>query len=238
VIFVLLWEKMDMKKLKRFIIVLFILIIAFAGYVAIANRNSKNMTYRQKVLKAAYPALMWFNKITGKKAKVMENTEGVTTLRSLHNLSVHLNDGTELPLGSFKGKKVLLVNTASNCGYTNQYDDLQKLYEGHKDKLMILAFPANDFKEQEKGTDKEIAEFCKVNYGITFPLAAKSSVIKGKQQNDIFKWLSDETLNGWNDQEPTWNFCKYLVDEDGKLIKFFDTGVSPLSAEVKEAIEL
>ncbi len=227
-----------MKKLKRFIIVLFILIIAFAGYVAIANRNSKNMTYRQKVLKAAYPALMWFNKITGKKAKVMENTEGVTTLRSLHNLSVHLNDGTELPLGSFKGKKVLLVNTASNCGYTNQYDDLQKLYEGHKDKLMILAFPANDFKEQEKGTDKEIAEFCKVNYGITFPLAAKSSVIKGKQQNDIFKWLSDETLNGWNDQEPTWNFCKYLVDEDGKLIKFFDTGVSPLSAEVKEAIEL
>ncbi|MGZ8523770.1 MAG: glutathione peroxidase [Chitinophagaceae bacterium] len=196
------------------------------------------MTYRQKVLKAAYPALMWFNKITGKKAKVMENSEGVTTLRSLHNLSVHLNDGSELPLGTFKGKKVLLVNTASNCGYTNQYDDLQKLYEGNKDKLMILAFPANDFKEQEKGTDNEIAEFCKVNYGITFPLAAKSSVIKGNEQNEIFQWLSDETLNGWNDQEPTWNFCKYLLDEDGKLIKFFDTGVSPLSDEVKEAIEL
>ncbi|MGZ8509664.1 MAG: glutathione peroxidase [Chitinophagaceae bacterium] len=196
------------------------------------------MTYRQKVLKAAYPALMWFNKITGKKAKVMENSEGVTTLRSLHNLSVHLNDGSELPLGTFKGKKVLLVNTASNCGYTNQYDDLQKLYEGNKDKLMILAFPANDFKEQEKGTDNEIAEFCRVNYGITFPLAAKSSVIKGNEQNEIFQWLSDETLNGWNDQEPTWNFCKYLLDEDGKLIKFFDTGVSPLSDEVKEAIEL
>ncbi|MGZ5220654.1 MAG: glutathione peroxidase [Chitinophagaceae bacterium] len=196
------------------------------------------MTYRQKVLKAAYPALMWFNKITGKKAKVMENSEGVTTLRSLHNLSVHLNDGSELPLGTFKGKKVLLVNTASNCGYTNQYDDLQKLYEGNKDKLMILAFPANDFKEQEKGTDNEIAEFCRVNYGITFPLAAKSSVIKGNEQNEIFQWLSDETLNGWNDQEPTWNFCKYLLDEEGKLIKFFDTGVSPLSDEVKEAIEL
>lgn len=229
---------MKNSKLKKILIVIIVIAIVFFVYVAIANRNSKNMTYRQKVLKAAYPALMWFNKITGKKTKVMESSEGVTTLRSLHNLSVHLNNGTELPLGTFKGKKVLLVNTASNCGYTNQYDDLQKLYEGHKDKLMILAFPANDFKEQEKGTDKEIAEFCKVNYGITFPLAAKSSVIKGKEQNEIFKWLSDEMLNGWNDQDPTWNFCKYLVDEDGKLIKFFDTGVSPLSDEVKGAIEL
>ena len=226
------------SKLKKMLLVITLCVIAFVGYVAIVNRNSKSMTYRQKVMKAVYPALMWFNKITGKKIKVMENSEGVTTLRSLHNLSVHLNDGSELELGSFKGKKVLIVNTASDCGYTNQYDDLQKLYETKKDKLMIIAFPANDFKEQEKGTDKEIAEFCKVNYGITFPLAAKSSVIKGKQQNEIFKWLSDETLNGWNDQEPTWNFCKYLVDEDGKLIKFFDTGVSPLSDEIKNAIEL
>ena len=226
------------SKLKKMLLVIILCVIAFVGYVAIVNRNSKSMTYRQKIMKAVYPALMWFNKITGKKIKVMENSEGVTTLRSLHNLSVHLNDGSELELGSLKGKKVLIVNTASDCGYTNQYDDLQKLYETKKDKLMIIAFPANDFKEQEKGTDKEIAEFCKINYGITFPLAAKSSVIKGKQQNEIFKWLSDETLNGWNDQEPTWNFCKYLVDEDGKLIKFFDTGVSPLSDEIKNAIEL
>ena len=230
--------KINMKKLKRFIIVLLILIIAFVGYVAIVNRNSKNMTYRQKVLKAVYPALMWYNKVTGKKSTVMGNSEGVTTLRSLHNLSVHLNDGSELELESLKGKKILLVNTASDCGYTNQYDDLQKLYEANKEKLMVIGFPANDFKEQEKGTDKEIAEFCKVNYGITFQLAKKSSVIKGKQQNEIFKWLSDERLNGWNDQEPTWNFCKYLVDEDGKLIKYFDTAVSPLSDEVKTAIEL
>ena len=132
----------------------------------------------------------------------------------------------------------MLVNTASNCGYTSQYDDLQKLYESFRDKLVIIAFPANDFKEQEKGSDEEIAEFCRVNYGVTFPLAAKSSVVKGKHQNEVFKWLSDETLNGWNDQEPTWNFCKYLVDEEGKLIKFFDTGVSPLSDDVKNAIQL
>jgi glutathione peroxidase len=227
-----------MNKLKRFIIVVLILIIAFVSYVAVVNRNSKQMTYRQKVMKAVYPALMWFNKVSGKKSNVMENTEGVTTLRSLHNLSVHLNDGRDLDLSSLKGKKIMLVNTASNCGYTNQYDDLQKLYESNKDKLMIIAFPANDFKEQEKGSDEQIAEFCRVNYGITFPLATKSSVVKGPQQNEIFRWLSDETLNGWNDQEPTWNFCKYLVDEDGKLIKYFDTGVSPLSDEVKNAIEL
>ena len=227
-----------MNKLKRFIIVVLILIIAFVSYVAVVNRNSKQMTYRQKVMKAVYPALMWFNKVSGKKSNVMENTEGVTTLRSLHNLSVHLNDGRDLDLSSLKGKKIMLVNTASNCGYTNQYDDLQKLYESNKDKLMIIAFPANDFKEQEKGSDEQIAEFCRVNYGITFPLATKSSVVKGPQQNEIFRWLSDETLNGWNDQEPTWNFCKYLVDEDGKLIKYFDTGVSPLSDEVKTAIQL
>ena len=227
-----------MKKLKQFILALLILIIAFVGYVAIVNRNSKNMSYRQKVLKAVYPALMWFNNVTGKKSTVMENSEGAETLGYLHDLSVHLNNGSELKLETLKGKKILLVNTASDCGYTHQYDDLQKLYEANKDKLVVIGFPANDFKEQEKGTDKEIAEFCKVNYGITFPLAVKSSVIKGVHQNEIFKWLSDETLNGWNDQQPSWNFCKYLVDENGKLIKFFDTGVPPLSDELKNAIDL
>src|SRR5690349_6656683 len=97
-----LWEKM--KKLKRLTIVVLLLAIAFIGYVAIVNRNSKNMTYRQKVLKAVYPALMWYNKITGKKSKVMENSEGITTLKSLHNLSVHLNNGEDLDLATLKGK--------------------------------------------------------------------------------------------------------------------------------------
>lgn len=216
-------------------IVIVLAALAFFVYVAIVNRNSKNMTNRQKVLKAVYPALMLYSKISGTKSKVM-GTEGITSLRTLHELSAHLNDGTELQLSELKGKKILLVNTASDCGYTNQYDELQKLYEAHKDKLTIIAFPANDFKEQEKGSDEQIAEFCRVNYGISFPLAKKSSVVKGPKQNEIFHWLSDESLNGWNEQEPTWNFCKYLVDENGKLIKFFDTGVSPLSEEVVEAV--
>ena len=225
-----------MRKLKRLIIVFFVTAIAFISYVTIVNRNSKTMTYRQKVLKSVYPALMWFNQLTGKKTKVMENTEGTTTLRSIHDLSVQLNDGSDLDLRTFKGKKILLVNTASNCGYTNQYEDLQKLYDANKDKLVVIAFPANDFKEQEKGSDEEIAAFCKINYGVTFPLAKKSTVIKGNYQNEVFKWLTYPELNGWNDQQPTWNFCKYLVDEDGKLIKYFDTAVSPLNEEVINAI--
>jgi glutathione peroxidase len=228
---------MKSAKLKKLLIVIVVLAICFFVYVAFVNRNSKNMTYRQKVLKAVYPALMLYNKLSGKKSKVM-GTEGIATLRSLHELSVHLNDGSELKLGDLKGKKILIVNTASNCGYTNQYEGLQKLYEEHKDKLVIIAFPANDFREQEKGNDQQIAEFCKLNYGVSFPLAKKSSVLKGPKQNEIFQWLSTESLNGWNDQEPTWNFCKYLVDENGKLIKFFDTAVSPLSEEVIEAVTM
>ena len=227
-----------MKKLKRLIIVFLVISMAFVSYVAIVNRNSKSMTYRQKVLKSVYPALMLFNKLTGKKTKVMEHSEGTTTLRSIHDLSVHLNDGSELGLGTFKGKKILLVNTASDCGYTNQYEDLQKLYDHNKDKLVIIAFPANDFKEQEKGSDQEIADFCKKNYGVSFPLAKKSIVVKGDKQNEVFKWLTYPELNGWNDQEPTWNFCKYLVDEDGKLIKYFDTAVPPLSEEIVSAIKV
>ena len=196
------------------------------------------MRYRQKVMKAVYPALMWYNKLTGKKTDIMENSEGVITLRSLHALTVHLNSGEEVNLGTFRGKKILIVNTASNCGYTGQYAELQKLYEKYADCLTVIGFPANDFKEQERGSDAEIAEFCKINYGVTFPLATKSSVVKGKQQNEIFKWLSTEDLNGWNDQEPTWNFFKYLVDEEGKLIKYFDTAISPMSSEVVTAIKL
>ncbi len=226
------------RRLLRLIVLILVVGLVFFVYVALANRNSKNMTYRQKLLKTVYPALMWFNKVTGKKTNIMENNEGVATLRSLHDLTVHLNNGDEMKLSAAKGKKILIVNTASNCGYTGQYADLQKLYEQYKDDLLVIGFPANDFKEQEKGSDEEIAQFCKVNYGVTFPLATKSSVVKGNQQNEIFRWLSTAELNGWSDQEPTWNFFKYLVDEEGKLIKFFDTGVSPMSEEVISAIKM
>ena len=211
-------------------------LITFVGYVAIVNRNSKNMTYRQKILKAVYPALMWVNKITGGRSRVMSNNKQTAPSRSLYDLSVQLNNGSELKMETLKGKKILLVNTASDCGYTDQYDDLQKIYETNKNKLVVIGFPANDFKAQEKRNDDEIAVFCKKNYGITFPLAIKSSVVRGEKQNEIFTWLSDKKLNGWNDQQPTWNFSKYLVNEKGILTDYFDPAVSPISDEVKNAI--
>ena len=228
---------MKNKKLKRFLIVIIVLIAGFFLYVEIANRNSKNMTYRQKVLKAVYPAFMWYNKITGRRSKVMGSDKPVSPLNSIYNLSVRLNNDSELRFDSLKGKKILIVNTASNCGYTNQYEDLEKLSEKYKDRLAIIGFPANDFKEQEKGTDEEIAQFCKLNYGITFPLAKKSTVVKNDQQNEVFKWLTDKTKNGWNSKQPTWNFSKYLIDENGALIRYFDPSVSPMSDEVIKAIE-
>lgn len=224
-----------MRKLKRFAIVLLILIAAFAVYVEIVNRNSTNMTYRQKVLKTVYPALMWFTKLMGKNTKELSGTKQPPV--SFYSLQTTLNNGDTLDFASLKGKKIMLVNTASDCGYTNQYEDLQKLSEQYKDKLVVIGFPANDFKEQEKGTDEDIASFCKKNYGISFPLAKKTVVIKSAEQNTVFKWLTDSTMNGWNNKPPAWNFSKYLVNEEGVLTNYFGSSISPSSAEVVSAIE-
>ena len=142
-----------------------------------------------------------------------------------------------LDIASLKGKKVLLVNTASECGYTGQYEQLQKLYSRYNNQLVVIGFPANDFKEQEKGTNEEIASFCKKNYGVTFPLAEKSIVVKTAGQNNIFQWLTDPAKNGWNSQAPTWNFCKYLVNENGVLIDFFASGVEPTGEEITNALK-
>ena len=223
-----------MRKLKQFIIVLLLLIAAFVVYVEIANRNSKNMTYRQKILKAVYPAFMWFTKLTGKNTKELAGTKQPPV--SFYSLKATLNNGDTLNFESLKGKKVMLVNTASDCGYTNQYHDLQKIAEEYKDKLVLIGFPANDFKEQEKGTDAAIAEFCKKNYGITFPLGQKSVVIKSPAQNPVFQWLTDSTKNGWNNKQPAWNFSKYLVNKEGVLTNYFGSSISPGSSEVLKAI--
>lgn len=224
-----------MKKLKRFGLVLLLLLAAFAVYVEIVNRNSVNMTYRQKVLKAVYPAFMWFTRLTGTNAAKLSNKDKTPAV-PFYTLKATLKNGDTLDFASLQGKKVLLVNTASDCGYTHQYEDLQALYAGQKDKLVVIGFPANDFKEQEKGTDEEIGAFCKKNYGVTFPLVQKSVVVKSAGQHPVFQWLSDAAKNGWNDKQPTWNFSKYLVNEKGVLTHYFDPSVSPASEEVKNAI--
>ena len=226
--------KSPYRKLKRIGIVFLLFIVAFAIYVEIANRNSKNMTYRQKVLKAVYPALMWFSKLSGKDTKELSSIKIPPV--SFYSLKGTLNNGDTLDFASLKGKKIMLVNTASDCGYTNQYTDLQKLSVQYKDKLVVLGFPANDFKDQEKGTNKEIADFCKKNYGVSFPLMEKSSVIKSAQQNPVYQWLTDSTRNGWNNKSPAWNFTKYIINEEGVLTNYFGSSVSPMSSEVLKAI--
>lgn len=224
-----------LRKLKKIIIVILILVGLFVVYVEIANRNSKNMTYRQKVLKAVYPALMWFTKLTGKNTKELSRKAQEPPV-SFYTLSAVANNGDSIGFDLFQEKKILIVNTASNCGYTGQYSDLQELAEKYPERLVVIGFPANDFKEQEKGSDEEIAAFCKKNFGVSFPLMKKSVVIKTAEQNPVFRWLTDPALNGWNSQAPSWNFSKYLVNEKGMLIRYFGPSVSPLSDQIISAI--
>lgn len=222
------------RKLYKTFIVFLLCITVFAAYVEMANRNSNNMTYRQKILRTVYPAFMWLTKITGKNTNTLSGNKQPPV--SFYSLKGIMNNGEALDFSVLKGKKVMLVNTASNCGYTNQYADLQQLADKYKENLVVLGFPANDFKEQEKGTDEEIAQFCKLNYGLTFPLMKKSSVMKGPGQNPVYQWLTDTGKNGWNRKLPSWNFSKYLINEEGVLIHYFGPSVSPLSEEIKKAI--
>jgi glutathione peroxidase len=222
-------------KLRIAFFSLILLLAGFWAYVEIINRNSVNMTGRQKLLKAFYPLVQGIAGLVGKSSKMLRNEKLINPFQPL-DYNITLINGDSIQLRSLQGKKILLVNTASDCGYTGQYDDLQKLYEQYRDKLVVIGFPSNDFKEQEKGTDEEIAAFCKINYGVTFPLAKKSSVVKENDQNPVFEWLCDKNRNGWNNQQPTWNFSKYLINEQGVLTHYFDPAIGPLRREVIQAI--
>lgn len=200
--------------------------------------GKKTLRLRRKIFRAVYPALVKAGKIFGLKAGTGENIEDIVPPVSFYSLKTVANNGDEINFESFRGKKVLLVNTATYCGYTPQFSELKWLHEWYKGKLVVLGFPANDFKEQEKGTDEEIAAFCINTYGIQFPLMRKSQVIKGENQNEVFKWLTTQQENGWNDKAPDWNFTKYLVNEKGVLTHYFSAGVSPLSKQVIRALKL
>ncbi len=195
------------------------------------------MTSRQKILKLIYPLTILSGKLKNANNKILVNKNNAIPLTSVYDISFELNNGNTISLLSYKNKKILIVNTASDCGYTKQYKGLEKLYEQYKEKLVIIGFPSNDFGEQEKGSDNEIAQFCKINYGVTFLLAKKSTVIKNEHQNKIFNWLSDEKKNGWLNKAPSWNFCKYLINEQGALTYYFEPPIEPLSKEITEAIQ-
>lgn len=168
------------------------------------------------------------------KAKTTSLTE-TAVLKSFYDFKMKDLNGKEVAFSSFKGKKIMVVNVASKCGYTPQYEALQKLYAGNSDKIVILGFPANNFGGQEPGSNEEIQTFCSENYGVTFPMFEKVSV-KGFDKHPIYRWLSDAEFNGWNNEEPSWNFCKYILDEKGELIKFFPSKVEPLDQEIIDII--
>jgi|TARA_B100002052_G_C15811483_1_gene566073 glutathione peroxidase len=168
--------------------------------------------------------------------RIAKNNNGMIASSNFYDLKAITIDGQEISFEQFKGKKVLIVNVASKCGYTYQYEGLQKLHELYGSKVSILGFPANDFLFQERGSNEEIAEFCESNFGVTFQMFEKITT-KGKKQSPVYHWLSNKELNGWNDQKPSWNFCKYLIDEDGKLVAFFDSKVKPLSEEIVSLIK-
>jgi glutathione peroxidase len=155
----------------------------------------------------------------------------VVAAASIYDFKVPALDGTTIDFAAFKGKKILIVNTASECGYTPQYKDLQELYSKFGGSVVVVGFPANNFGGQEPGANPDIKTFCTKNYGVTFPMAAKVSV-KGEDIAPIFKWLTNKSQNGVMDAEIRWNFTKFLVDENGKLIAKFDSKVAPMSEEI------
>ncbi len=152
--------------------------------------------------------------------------------KTLHDFKVKDIDGNDFDLSSLKGKKVLVVNVASKCGLTPQYEDLQSLYENYKDKnFVVIGFPANNFMGQEPGTNEEIKEFCSINYDVTFPMMDKISV-KGKDQAPLYKWLTNKSENGKIDQTVTWNFQKFMVDEEGHVVDVVMPKESPMSEKI------
>ncbi|MGE5316638.1 MAG: glutathione peroxidase [Chloroflexota bacterium] len=157
--------------------------------------------------------------------------------KSFYDFKVKTISGETYDLASLKGKKVMVVNTASKCGNTPQYENLEALYEKYKDRnFVIIGFPANNFMGQEPGTNEEIAQFCKVNYGVTFPMMEKISV-KGNDQHPLYSWLTEKNKNGKMDSEVKWNFQKYLIDENGQLAGVIQPKEKPDSEKVINWIE-
>lgn len=172
-----------------------------------------------------------------KKDAAIAPANAKASAKTLFDFTVKSIDGKTVDLGQYKGKKVVILNTASKCGYTPQYADWEKFHKSHGNKVVVLGFPANDFMGQEPGSNEDIASFCQKNYGVTFPMFEKVGVT-GSGQHPLYQWLSKKDMNGWNDKSPTWNFCKYVINEQGQLTHFFASGVKPGDAEFKKAVGL
>ncbi|MEJ5049041.1 glutathione peroxidase [Chryseobacterium culicis] len=173
---------------------------------------------------------------TNQKSEISKAKTNELMGKTIYDFKVESLDGKEINFADFKGKKILIVNTASECGFTPQYADLEKVYEEYKDKLVVVGFPANNFGGQEPGTNTEIGTFCQKNYGVTFPMAAKVSV-KGDDTAPIFKYLTEQELNGVKNTSILWNFTKFLVDENGKLIDSFVSTTKPTDVAITKYLK-
>ena len=159
------------------------------------------------------------------------------TTQSIHQFTIRALDSDEtINFKSFEGKKILVVNVASKCGFTYQYEGLEELNQTYKDDLVVIGVPCNQFLFQEPGSEEKIANFCSLNYGVTFPMTEKVKV-KGRNAHEIYKWLSEKELNGHSDNKVSWNFNKFLLDENGQLLAHFPSKVKPMDEEITSMIK-
>jgi len=161
-------------------------------------------------------------------SKIEESSFYDIKIKSINDEAINLND--------YKDKYILVVNVASKCGFTSQYEDLQKLYEQYKNNLVVIGVPCNQFGSQEPGNSAEIKSFCKLNYGVTFPMTEKIDV-KGKKQHNLYKWLTNKVNNGNKNSSVKWNFQKYLIDTNGKLVDYYFSSTNPLSSKITNHIK-
>lgn len=180
----------------------------------------------------AVVAIVGFRNAAAKR----KNSLVSSTPKEFYSLSYTSIDGKETSMAEYKGKYVLVVNVASKCGFTPQYETLEKLYEKHKDKLVIVGFPCNQFLGQEPGSEEQIAEFCSKNYGVSFPLSSKIDV-KGSEQHPLYTWLTSKELNGKEDNTVSWNFNKFLISPNGEWLGYFGSKTEPLGGEIEALIK-
>lgn len=174
--------------------------------------------------------------MSGRQVVKLKPTNAKHSSKSFFELQAKTIIGEKFDFSQLKGKKTMIVNTASHCGFTQQFTLLEDFYRLYGKEINILGFPCNDFFGQEPDDNSKIANFCKQEFKITFPLFEKMSLKKG-QKNEVFEWLTDKTKNGWNNQKPDWNFCKYLIDEEGELMLFANSRITPTHPEIINRIE-
>lgn len=200
------------------------------------------ITMKNKRLTLAFTGLLLSGltiacQVSNNSVKQENNEKTTQKMKTLHDFQVKDINGKTFDLAQLKGKKVMIINTASECGYTPQYEQLEKIYHQYKDKnFVVIGFPCNDFGQQEPGSEAEILSFCKKNYGVTFPMMAKVKIL-GDGQDEIYQWLTKKSMNGVEDTEVKWNFQKYLIDENGKYVRMVSTRVKPDDAEITNWIE-